>query len=1071
MDTIDVLRKVNIFKKKTSSRCILFATYYCRTEITNDDVFYISKLSAFGDVYIAIDSEYMVESELQKIKKYAKVVLCSKHNEYDFGSWKYLIKHIGINKLSEYDEFVFANNSVYLVNSMDALFKEFTESSAEYYATHMCDEHYTGKLVSVDEYCDVNNFFANNAMFASFFFILKKNLFLQKFVQEFFLKIKKEENRLEVCYNYEREFSRKIIRHNVSFLLWTNSVYNNSFSYSQIAFNLARQGFPFLKKKALKNIFYQVDSIGARVLGVLKAIPAEYGTKLRESLKSTGISLPLEDSAIGLSFDEIFDEKYYAEKYEDLTKTKIDLKKHFLEHGWKEGRECSQWFKFKQNLVGYPNVSHDKFVKFLSYLENNMFLDFDAQLYYKNNPDIQEEIRFLPLKLFQHYLEFGISENRNPCAWFSTKDYCSVHPTLVKKKFNPFFHFIQLSENYDQNYLIEQRSLASRYSKSKRMVIFFNVARDTVGGGMLSINRFVKTALEIYADDVETAVVMSGVPITNKAVKHTKFTPVRPQIQFEHLVALTNPQDVTIYLPEVYAIDFVHQLLPTQTEWLYRRGSLRIVIMNQNNDFMPSSEDLQKKFLGLTTDISISAAHQTYATQALSNRYGFPVSRLTPILPECKVTNHKKKEKIIILSPDIIEHSSSKITRTEVVDHLTNKLEDFELITIEDMSLDEYLDLASRAMFSITFGEGLDGYFIEPILSGGVSFAVFNPMFFPVEFVKHPTVFCDWDVFLKSIVDDINKYSTDSSSYEQVSAAIRKDILDIYQPSVSLSDLKMSLNSEYGFSPKYNTNNSQTLENKQLSSFELVPAIFVQKLQFVKHHDGLTFLNYGGDFKQSLTDCFVDNLYDLPLTDSTEYVLFDVGSDYGLYSIYNMSRYKNISFSYMFEPFIDIARIASINVANNFLDHTRVSIQNICLDKNFGLLESMFIPSFGTLSSLVNMNKKSIFFDINSRKYFSPCFSAQIETNKASCELERLINEHKSKRFILKIDSYAHIDNILSDLVSFEILSRFEHIHLFVRFSSPSKYVNTLEKSGFHVDLKKNKTGEVFYLVARNNSL
>ncbi len=156
-------------------------------------------------------------------------------------------------------------------------------------------------------------------------------------------------------------------------------------------------------------------------------------------------------------------------------------------------------------------------------------------------------------------------------------------------------------------------------------ILAISNASGRVGGGMLSINRFVKAALEIYADDVETAVVMSGVPITNKAVKYTKFTPVLPQIQFEHLVALTNPQDVTIYLPEVYAIDFIHQLLPTQTEWLYRRGSLRIVIMNQNNDFMPSSEDLQKKFLGLTTDISIAAGHQTYATQAQSNRYGFPV--------------------------------------------------------------------------------------------------------------------------------------------------------------------------------------------------------------------------------------------------------------------------------------------------------------------------------------------------------------------------------------------------------------------------------------------------------------
>jgi len=50
---------------------------------------------------------------------------------------------------------------------------------------------------------------------------------------------------------------------------------------------------------------------------------------------------------------------------------------------------------------------------------------------------------------------------------------------------------------------------------------------------------------------------------------------------------------------------------------------------------------------------------------------------------------------------------------------------------IRNLTYDQYKSLVSRAKWALTFGEGLDGYFIEPVFSGAIAFAVYNEQFLP----------------------------------------------------------------------------------------------------------------------------------------------------------------------------------------------------------------------------------------------------------------------------------------------------------------------------------------------------
>lgn len=53
--------------------------------------------------------------------------------------------------------------------------------------------------------------------------------------------------------------------------------------------------------------------------------------------------------------------------------------------------------------------------------------------------------------------------------------------------------------------------------------------------------------------------------------------------------------------------------------------------------------------------------------------------------------------------------------------------------------------------------EGLDGYFVEPVYSGGVAFAVFNDRFFPPAFAHLENVYPPWEVLVDRIATDLGR--------------------------------------------------------------------------------------------------------------------------------------------------------------------------------------------------------------------------------------------------------------------------------------------------------------------------
>ena len=119
------------------------------------------------------------------------------------------------------------------------------------------------------------------------------------------------------------------------------------------------------------------------------------------------------------------------------------------------------------------------------------------------------------------------------------------------------------------------------------------------------------------------------------------------------------------------------------------------------------------------------------------------------------------------------------------------------------MTFDEYIDLISRAYFTISFGEGMDGYFIQPQSVGSIGFAVYNSDFFPDESWKDLlNVYTDYIDMSVNISNDINNLLNDKNLYSKTIDTTLNKITKLYDKNSFKDNLKHFYNKNYDFYPQ-----------------------------------------------------------------------------------------------------------------------------------------------------------------------------------------------------------------------------------------------------------------------------
>lgn len=165
----------------------------------------------------------------------------------------------------------------------------------------------------------------------------------------------------------------------------------------------------------------------------------------------------------------IFDASFYLERNPDVRAAGVNPLRHYLKHGWREGRRPTEWFDPKFYLDTYEDVRAAGIEPLLhytliGYLEGRRSRDeigdseterpsrvsivtagdrqaaatlFDVEYYLSVNPDVRDA----GVDPLEHFLVQGWREGRNPSATFNVAYYLQANADVAAAGVNPLVHF------------------------------------------------------------------------------------------------------------------------------------------------------------------------------------------------------------------------------------------------------------------------------------------------------------------------------------------------------------------------------------------------------------------------------------------------------------------------------------------------------------------------------------------------------------------------------------------------------------------------------------------------------
>ena len=320
-----------------------------------------------------------------------------------------------------------------------------------------------------------------------------------------------------------------------------------------------------------------------------------------------------------------------------------------------------------------------------------------------------------------------------------------------KKQWREFF--IKRS----QNKLIYQN-----FNKdTQTLIVFLTVGanydsgKPDISGGMISIISLAEETQKLFQTKT-TEVVCCTKNKDHLLLNFSNFENKTTIFRFSQLKnTFKNSKKIIIHIPELMVANFFEQITIKDKKWLEKHQDIHFNILNQNIKLMPEKSVI-KELKSVANKVTITTAHQQYCTQEMSNYYEVPIHKFSVwISPEkYEFKKWEEKENIIAFSPD------SYTNKEKIEIELKNRFPEYSLVTITNLTYSDYKKLILKSKFVITFGEGLDAYFIEPIFSGSISFAVYNEQFFTPDYLKLENIFRSYEDLETNLLDKIEHFDS-----------------------------------------------------------------------------------------------------------------------------------------------------------------------------------------------------------------------------------------------------------------------------------------------------------------------
>jgi hypothetical protein len=327
---------------------------------------------------------------------------------------------------------------------------------------------------------------------------------------------------------------------------------------------------------------------------------------------------------------------------------------------------------------------------------------------------------------------------------------------------------------------------------TKRLIVFLTPGYELRRGGVISIARIYRESAalrRLHRARVALCAVPGDDPLF---IKYSWFKNRNYILDLESMLRRCKHLDYLMLQIPDYAVNRVSDWLGSASGMLV--GNVREVHLNvllQNTHQIRGQNVAGLKRFGKVT---CTTAHEAYTTSATREAMGVPLHRLSVCNgPECySLSGYQEKEPLLIVSHD--QHP----LKEQVLQQIAQACPDLTIKVIENLSYEDYRKLVRRAKWSLTFGEGLDGYFVEPVYSGGIPFAVFNDRFFTPPFANLETVYPSWEVLMDRMTADLQRLD-EPVAYNQCWRQAYDLVCSLYSTDRFRENLRRFYRGEYTF--------------------------------------------------------------------------------------------------------------------------------------------------------------------------------------------------------------------------------------------------------------------------------
>lgn len=357
---------------------------------------------------------------------------------------------------------------------------------------------------------------------------------------------------------------------------------------------------------------------------------------------------------------------------------------------------------------------------------------------------------------------------------------------------------------YDTEQILKQWYLETVPKNTKNLILMFFPPTMEITGGLISILSIAKNSRMLMEKEgyfVQTC----NYPNYNYFFKYRRCENDENILNFDDVVDnFPDVENLIMHVPECHATVFLKNLNEKHIGYLKNIKNVQINIMNQNINLMPEPLELEylKEF---TTNITQTTAHHKYTNQEVCDKWGYPLYFFHAMFdPNYIYSSHDQKQNIICYSKD--EHPY----KAAILNKLNQSFPEFNLQEINNLTFEQYKQLISNAKYCITFGEGYDSYFSEPIFSGSVSFAVYNEEFFPSEIYKSfKNVYSSYQEMFEKISDDIKFLENNVEEYNNIVTELRSEFDSKFNTEGYINNFIKFYKKEPTFMPKIKAKSSK----------------------------------------------------------------------------------------------------------------------------------------------------------------------------------------------------------------------------------------------------------------------